>query len=131
MVEDRSPHEASWAAPHPDPNDIWLWNAAWRVNADVVVTLDLRDAPPADQQGAQHYERIIFAHPRTVIIVLSVWRRIYSTGLAPDDLERQVRDASPPGASADAAMVVAQMRLLLGRMAEEVGRALREAGPAS
>jgi hypothetical protein len=107
VIEDRPPHEESWAESHPDPNDIWLSNAARRVDADIVVTLDLRDAPPADQQGAQHHERVIFAHPRTVTILLGVWHRIRSTRLIPDDLERQVRDVSPPGASTDSAVVVA------------------------
>jgi hypothetical protein len=129
VIEDRPPHEASWAEPHPDPNDAWLWNAARRINADIVVTLDLRDAPPADSQGAQHHEQVIFAHPRTVTALLNVWHRIRSTRSIPDDLERQVRDASPPGASADAAVVTAQMRVLLARMAEEVGPAPSEADP--
>jgi hypothetical protein len=131
VIEDRPPHEASWAEPHPDPNDAWLWNTAQRVTADVVVTLDLWDAPPADQQGAQHHERIIFAHPRTVTILLSVWRRIYSTGLVPDDLERQVRDSTPPAANVDARLVVVYLQHILTRMAEEAGPAPHETDPAS
>jgi hypothetical protein len=119
VIEDREPHEPAWSDPIPDPNDAWLWNAARRANADLVVTANLRDAPPIDAQGSRRHERIGYIHPRILMLLLDVWLDIRTTRRIPDDLDEYVRRIVGAATTSEIRVVVAEIRAILARMARE------------
>jgi len=86
VAEDRPPHEPAWADPHPDPNDAWLWNGARRAGAHIVLTANLRDAPPPDGQGVRQHDDILFVHPDAFVRMLDVWEEIVTTSRTLDTI---------------------------------------------
>lgn len=119
VVEDRKPHEPAWMDPIPDPNDAWLWNAARRAGADLVATVNLRDAPPADAIGRRRHERIGYIHPRALMVVLDIWREIRTSNDAPADLNERVHTLAGTTSAIDVTAVVALIRAILARIADE------------
>jgi hypothetical protein len=118
-TEDQPPHEPAWAAPLQDPNDAWLWNTARRVDADLVVTMNLKDGPPTDTDGSRIHEGIAYVHPRVFMLLLDVWGEIHTSGEIPDDLHEQVLIAAVPGGAVDVPAVVTLLRAILARIAAE------------
>jgi hypothetical protein len=119
VIEDQPPHEPAWVDPHPDPNDAWLWNTARRVDADFVVTVNLKDGPPVDFEGARRHERIAYVHPDVLMALLDVWGDIVETGAIPEDIAGELRGAAGSGGTLDTQAIAAQIRAILARMAEE------------
>jgi hypothetical protein len=119
VVEDREPHEPAWSELIRDPNDAWLWNAARRIDADLVVTMNLRDAPPADTTGVRRHERTSYIHPDVLMIMLDLWRVIRTAGEAPIDLHAYVDDVVGPIPRAEALVVTAYLRAILDRIVDE------------
>ena len=119
VIEDQPPHEPAWADPHPDPNDAWLWNAARRARADFLVTMNLKDAPPADPVGVRQHERIMYIHPNVFVSVLDIWSEILETGAFPDDFDGQLRGVARPGRTRDAQAVTVYLQTVLARIADE------------
>jgi hypothetical protein len=119
VVEDQPLDEPAWADPHPDPNDAWLWNAARRLNADVVVTMNLSDAPPSDTDGSRHHEGIIYLHPTAFTVLLDAWAEILTRGVNPPDLPGLIRDAASLAVSGDATVLATQLQMLLDRLVSE------------
>jgi hypothetical protein len=119
VIEDQPPHEVAWADPHPDPDDAWLWNTARRVRADVVLTVNLRDGPPADAVGVRTYEGVTYIHPGVFLVLLDIVGGIYETERIPDDLVDHVRRIIGPRSNLNPSVVAAHLRVILGRIAEE------------
>ena len=120
VIEDQPPHEPAWADPHPDPNDAWLWNTARRVDADLVVTVNLRDGPPPDVEGTRQHERIAYIHPEALTVFLDVWSDIFETGLVPEDLVGEIiRGGARFAKPLNAQTLVVLVRAILAKIAEE------------
>jgi hypothetical protein len=119
VIEDREPHEPAWADPHPDPNDAWLWNTARRAGADLVVTANLRDAPPADAAGTRRHEQVGYIHPRVLLLLLAVWRDIHVAGRAPNTIDAPIGSLVGIASAADLATVATELRAILARIADE------------
>jgi hypothetical protein len=119
VVEDREPHEPAWAEPHPDPNDAWLWNAARRIGADFVVTENLKDAPPLSAASARLHDRVNFVHPTTFMSLLDLWDDLWATADIPADVEDWARTALHRIETRDTDVIVAALRMVLARMADE------------
>jgi len=118
-IEDHEPHEPGWASPHPDPNDIWLWNTARRVGADVVTTMNLKDGPPVDLTGVRQHERIVFMHPDTFMRLLTAWNRLRAAGSVHSDLRAFVLDLVGADADRDVQIVLAHLQAILAKIAAE------------
>lgn len=119
VIEDREPHEPAWSNPIRDPNDAWLWNTARRANADLVVTANLRDAPPVDAVGSRRHERIGYVHPRVLMVLLDVWREIRIAGVVPHNLDAYVLQIAGTATPAEVAAAVSELRAILARMTED------------
>ena len=119
VIDDRPPHEPAWIEPHPDPNDAWIWSVARRVSADVVLTVNLRDGPPLDAEGARHHEGAAYIHPSAFMLLLDVLGGIFETGRVPDDLVGHVRHTAGSAPTIDISVVAVHLRAILARIAEE------------
>jgi len=119
VIDDREPHEPAWIEPHPDPNDAWLWNTARRVNADFVVTVNLKDGPPVDPEGLRSHENAIYVHPSIFAIFLSIWGDILESGEMPGDLDRFIRDTAGQQSTRDFQTITILLRAMLAKIAEE------------
>jgi len=119
VIDDGEPHEPAWIEPHPDPNDAWLWNAARRINADVVVTVNLRDGPPIDAAGVRTHDGITYIHPAVFMLLLTILGGIFETGRIPDDTVELVQRFMGPGSNFNPSIVAAQLRAILAKIAEE------------
>lgn len=67
VAEDCPPYEALWTLQPRDEWDVPIWTAALRARARFVVTLNLRDGPPAAADGVREYRGIYCLHPRTFL----------------------------------------------------------------
>jgi hypothetical protein len=119
VIEDREPHEPAWTELMSDVNDAWPWNAAQRVSADLVVTMNLEDGPPVDASGVRRHDGITYIHPAVFMAALTILGGIFETGRAPDDLVEHVRRIVGPGSNLNPAIVAAHVRAILARMADE------------
>ena len=75
VVEDRPPHERLWTDTLRDEHDRQIWIVAVRSRAHIVVTDNLRDGPPLDDDGLRIWENTVFVHPDTFIRLLAWWPR--------------------------------------------------------
>ena len=91
VVEDRPPYDRLWSETLSDEHDRQIWTAAVRSRAHMVVTDNLRDAPPPDQDGLQIWDGILFVHPDTCLAFLAWLTR---PRVSIDDAE-QSSDPSP------------------------------------
>lgn len=71
VVDDRPPSEEPWPGGPRDERDVPIWNAAMRAGADFVVTENLRDGPPPNEQGIQEHRGIRYIHPDDFIAALN------------------------------------------------------------
>lgn len=62
VVDDCPPAEPVWDSPR-DAWDIPLWSAAKRCDARFIVTANLKDGPPADENGLRIFEGVTWIHP--------------------------------------------------------------------
>jgi hypothetical protein len=73
VVEDKPPHSPAWADPIPDPYDAPIWTAARRAGAEIIVTQNLKDGPPADDHGVRAFEDVIYLDPNELCEILDLW----------------------------------------------------------
>lgn len=77
VIEDRPPLEPMWTDDPPDPWDAPIWTAAVRVGRlypsvhVMVITENLRDAPPANADGLQAHAGVVYVHPTQALAVIS------------------------------------------------------------
>jgi hypothetical protein len=90
VVEDCPPYEAQWTNTPRDVDDRPIWTAAVRAGAQIIVTENLKDGPPADSNGLQIWGGILFIHPEKLIQTLDWLGSRASSGRAP------VRGYRPP-----------------------------------
>ena len=79
VVDDRPPYDPQWADPPPDEWDAPIWSAAVRANAHIIVTENLQDGPPPDEQGIRRFQGIWFMHPDFFVKLLEVWADLVTT----------------------------------------------------
>ena len=108
VIEDAPPQASLWTETPRDPYDRPIWTAAVRARAHVVVTDNLRDGPPVNDQGLRRWEGILYAAPDDLIEALDWWAEEVARGRGADDpqipgvppllrrIERQVRSMPPP-----------------------------------
>jgi hypothetical protein len=72
VAEDCPPHEETWDSPR-DAWDVPIWSAAKRSGAHVIVTENLRDGPPADEQSRRVFQGVLWCHPEVFARVLHAW----------------------------------------------------------
>jgi len=113
VVDDRPPDEALWTDRPRDQWDIPLWNAAVRGRADFIVTENLRDGPPPDQDGVRRHGGIVFIHPNDFVQILdnAMEQRTLTVlpGVEEDSPALAPPDEGLPGASPQA---LGQLRLI-------------------
>ena len=119
VVDDREPHEPAWIAPHPDPNDAWLWNTARRVHADIVITVNLKDGPPVDLERLRRHEHVIYVHPDIFAAFLNVWGALLETGEVPDDPDALIRDTAGQRGTREIQAIAVLLRAILAQIADE------------
>ena len=83
VEEDRPPYEAQWVDPPPDEWDVPIWTAALRSGASIIVTENLKDAPPEDDRGMRLYRGVLFMHPDVFIDFLQHYSDLVSTRSLP------------------------------------------------
>jgi hypothetical protein len=71
VVDDCPPAPATWEK-LADAWDLPIWTAAKRSEAKFVVTANLADGPPANENGLQVYDGVIYIHPDRLLDFLSV-----------------------------------------------------------
>ncbi len=89
VVEDRPPLEPMWTDTPPDPWDQPIWTAAVRARAlfggalVLVITSNLRDGPPIDQDGLRRFQEIAFVSPDEAIQLIEVAAQVESSESLP------------------------------------------------
>lgn len=108
VVDDHPPYEQGWVDEPADTWDIPIWTAAVRAQqrfpgAPVfIVTDNLKDGPPGDSQGLQHYRDVGFIHPVSFISLISAWAEVMHSseqeelGLPPSNVRDILRMVSAP-----------------------------------
>jgi len=79
VVEDRPPHEPLWTDTPRDEDDRPIWNAAVRAGALVVVTDNLKDGPPDDDDGFQVWNDVMYMHPAEMAETLDRLGQFFET----------------------------------------------------
>jgi hypothetical protein len=108
VAEDAPPHEAAWDSPR-DQWDLPIWNAAKRCGANFVVTENLRDGPPEDDQGRRIFEGVLWCHPDIFLKLLEVWSELIPDG--GQDLLSGSSRAQPSARTATEAAPVSDVEL--------------------
>jgi hypothetical protein len=89
VVEDRPPLEPMWTDVPRDPWDQPVWTAAVRTKAIfpgsvvLVITSNLRDGPPVDQDGLRRFQEITFVSPDEAIQIIEAVAQVESRGSSP------------------------------------------------
>jgi hypothetical protein len=99
VVDDKPPPAPLWTETPRDDDDLPIWTAAVRAKADVIVTENLDDGPPPDEDGLRHYQGIWYVHPDDFVALLDWWGHLYETGQSRTYHEREESstvDAAPP-----------------------------------
>jgi len=90
VVEDCPPHESPWTLVPRDEDDAPIWTTAVRARAHVVITENLKDGPPANDEGLHLYQGILYVHPNDFCHLLPWLGDLNETGvdwkLGEDDL---------------------------------------------
>jgi hypothetical protein len=93
VVEDRPPLERMWTDAPRDPWDQPIWTAAVRTRMHLhtarimVITENLKDGPPPNQDGMQLHDDVLYIHPKQAVRVIAVWTNLALTGNVPDEAE--------------------------------------------
>ena len=82
------PPEQAWSSQR-DSWDVPVRSAAKRSGAHVVVTDNLRDGPPADDDGRRVFEGVVWCHPAVFAEVIDLWADVVATG----ELHEQSEDS--------------------------------------
>lgn len=91
VVEDAPPAEPIWTALPRDPHDRAVWSAAVRVDADALITENLKDEPPPDEHGVRRWADILYVHPREVVDLFDVVARAVGPDRRHGTIESDVR----------------------------------------
>jgi hypothetical protein len=83
VVEDRPPYAAQWTETPRDEDDLPIWTAAVNAGADMVVTLNLKDGPPVNDEGLRVWNSTLYLHPENCAVVLKWWGDVFETGQQP------------------------------------------------
>jgi len=75
-VDDRPPFEPMWTPDPKDPYDAPVWTAAVRGKAHFVVTANLEDGPPPDENAVQRYGGILYIHLDRFLPLLNCWANV-------------------------------------------------------
>jgi hypothetical protein len=128
VVSDRPPLEQMWTDNLRDPWDAPIWTAAVRAartfnSARVfVITENLKDGPPPNQNGIRFHANVLYVHPEQAISMIAAWTTLATTGNLPESDEHMppdAQDASENGRPGDPAIdlspgILRQLLELLG-----------------
>jgi hypothetical protein len=79
VVDDCPPPEPAWDSPR-DEWDIPLWSAAKRCGASFIVTANLKDGPPADENGLRSFQGVTWIHPEAFAPEVDHWATVAAAG---------------------------------------------------
>ena len=114
VIEDSPPLAEAWI----EPSDVWdipIWTAAKRGSADFIVTENLSDGPPRNEEGFREYDGIVFSHPDEFLGLLTV----VADYLEAQDLVQSAEDPKrAEGGSVASLELPLEVRRLLNKVIE-------------
>lgn len=115
VVEDRPPYAPQWTDTPQDADDRPVWTAAVNARAGIVITANLKDGPPLDEDGIRTWNNTMYFDPPTFIHALS---RVIQ--------EVETNDAPHPGSEAGTNIQHGSAQGAIEQMPEAIFRFLRQ-----